>query len=164
VTTDGVRIGELDLLTTYTHHSHLQVITALSLISTLTNHYTLSLFPACLQQSFPSNGFLQWWFFSFPCSCRYCPANIPQLNSLRQPEVLGADPTENTVSNSFSIVMGGCLAIARISFPRECVYRVRLHGVTTQNRVLYIVIVIKNSNPFQDAATNWDFGVEQYKH
>jgi hypothetical protein len=45
----GVWIGELDLMTTYTHHSELPVITALSLISTL---YTspqkpLSLFPAC---------------------------------------------------------------------------------------------------------------------
>jgi hypothetical protein len=31
---DGVLIGELDLLTTCTHRSELQVITALSLIST----------------------------------------------------------------------------------------------------------------------------------
>jgi hypothetical protein len=39
----------MDLFTTYSHHSELQVITALSLIST--NHkspqHTLSLFPAC---------------------------------------------------------------------------------------------------------------------
>jgi hypothetical protein len=35
VTIDGVRIGELDLLTTCTHHSELQVITALLLISTI---------------------------------------------------------------------------------------------------------------------------------
>jgi hypothetical protein len=34
VTTDAVRIG-VDLLTTYTHHSELQALTALSLISTL---------------------------------------------------------------------------------------------------------------------------------
>jgi hypothetical protein len=66
----------------------------------------------------------------------------PQMNSLpQQPAVLlhstelpisrpgvlyylGAHPTENTASNSPSIVvMGGCLAIARISFPREHVYR-----------------------------------------
>jgi hypothetical protein len=37
---------------------------------------------------------------------------------------LAADPTENTASNSSSIaVIGGCLAIARISVPRERVYR-----------------------------------------
>jgi hypothetical protein len=36
----------------------------------------------CFQQPFPSNGFLQWRFFSFPRSRRYCPANIPQRNSL----------------------------------------------------------------------------------
>jgi hypothetical protein len=35
VTTDGVWIDELDLLTTCTRQSELQVITALSLISTL---------------------------------------------------------------------------------------------------------------------------------
>jgi hypothetical protein len=36
----------------------------------------------------------------------------------------GADPTENTAYNSPSmVVMGGCLAIGRISFPRERVYR-----------------------------------------
>jgi hypothetical protein len=35
VTIDGVWIGELDLLTTCTHHAELEVITALSLISTL---------------------------------------------------------------------------------------------------------------------------------
>jgi hypothetical protein len=40
----------------------------------------------------------------------------PSLHSLV------ADPTENTASNSPSIVMGCCLAIARISFPRERVY------------------------------------------
>jgi hypothetical protein len=37
---------------------------------------------------------------------------------------LGADPIEITAAKSFSIVvMSGCLAIARISFPREGVYR-----------------------------------------
>jgi hypothetical protein len=35
VTIDGGWIGELDLLTTRTHHLELQLITALSLISTL---------------------------------------------------------------------------------------------------------------------------------
>jgi hypothetical protein len=37
---------------------------------------------------------------------------------------LGADPRENNVSNSpSSVVMGSCLAIARISFTREGVYQ-----------------------------------------
>jgi hypothetical protein len=36
---------------------------------------------------------------------------------------LGADPTENTASSSFSIVIDSCLAIGRILFPRERVYR-----------------------------------------
>jgi hypothetical protein len=37
---------------------------------------------------------------------------------------LGADPTENTVSNSSTIVvMGVCLAIARKSVSRERVYQ-----------------------------------------
>jgi hypothetical protein len=35
VTIDGVRIGELDLLILYIHHSELQLIIALSLIYTL---------------------------------------------------------------------------------------------------------------------------------
>jgi hypothetical protein len=39
VAIDGVWIGELDLLTTCTHHSELQVITTLSLISTI--YYSL---------------------------------------------------------------------------------------------------------------------------
>jgi hypothetical protein len=49
VTIDGVWIGELDLLTTCTHHSELQVITALSLISTIhrSSQHPLSPFPAC---------------------------------------------------------------------------------------------------------------------
>jgi hypothetical protein len=37
---------------------------------------------------------------------------------------LGADPTENTAFNNYSIVaMGGCLATDWISFPLESVYR-----------------------------------------
>jgi hypothetical protein len=59
VTIDGVWIGELDLLTTYTHHSELQVITTLLLISTLYKPLHAKTFPSlvCLQQPFPSNGF-----------------------------------------------------------------------------------------------------------
>jgi hypothetical protein len=74
--------GELDLLTACTHHTELQVITALSLISTSPSETFYSLL--CLQQPFPSNDFYQWKFYSFPRSHRYCPANIPQLNSLTQ--------------------------------------------------------------------------------
>jgi hypothetical protein len=46
-TLDGVWIRELDLLTTYTHHSELHVTTALPLISTLykSPQHPLSLFP-----------------------------------------------------------------------------------------------------------------------
>jgi hypothetical protein len=39
VTVEGVWIGELDLLTPYTHHSELQAITAPSVISTLRDEY-----------------------------------------------------------------------------------------------------------------------------
>jgi hypothetical protein len=53
VTVDGVWIGELDLLTTYTHHSELQVITGPLLISTLYK----SLHTKSLQFTF-TNSFL----------------------------------------------------------------------------------------------------------
>jgi hypothetical protein len=36
----------------------------------------------CFQQSFPNKGVWQWRFFSFPRSHLYCPANIPQRNTL----------------------------------------------------------------------------------
>jgi hypothetical protein len=36
---------------------------------------------------------------------------------------LQADQTENTATNVFLVLTGGCLAISRISFPRERVYR-----------------------------------------
>jgi hypothetical protein len=36
---------------------------------------------------------------------------------------LWANPTENTVSNSSIVVMGSCLAVVRVPFPRERVYR-----------------------------------------
>jgi hypothetical protein len=50
VTADGVCVGDLDFLTTGTHHSELQVITALSLISTLykSPQHPLSLFSSLL--------------------------------------------------------------------------------------------------------------------
>jgi hypothetical protein len=59
--------------------------------SAIANLHTLQIITAsiepfsglmCLQQLFPSNGFQQCRFFGFPCSRRYCPSNIPQLNSL----------------------------------------------------------------------------------
>jgi hypothetical protein len=58
----------MHLLTTYTHHSELQVITALSLISTLykSSQHLLSFSSLlCLHQPFPSNGFYEWKCFSF---------------------------------------------------------------------------------------------------
>jgi hypothetical protein len=46
----------------------------------------------CLQQPSPCNSLQQCRFSSSPHSCRYCPANIPQLNSLSQPESLTIQP------------------------------------------------------------------------
>jgi hypothetical protein len=46
---------------------------------------------------------------------------------------LGADPTENTASNSFSIVMYGCLAIAWISL--TCLL------AATKQRMFFLAIV-----------------------
>jgi hypothetical protein len=48
------------------------------IITTLTKPFSSLLW---FQQPFPSNGFQQWRFFSFPLSLHYCPANIQQLNS-----------------------------------------------------------------------------------
>jgi hypothetical protein len=68
VTIAGVWIGELDLLASCTHHSELQVITALSLISTLYKSLHAKSFPSLLylQQPFSSNGFQQWRFLQLP--------------------------------------------------------------------------------------------------
>jgi hypothetical protein len=46
---------------------------------------------------------------------------------------LGADPTENTASNSCSIVMGGCLAIPHILLTR-------LPAVTKQRMFLLAIV------------------------
>jgi hypothetical protein len=148
-----VSINETDLLTTCVHHSELQLVTALSLTSTIhrSPQHLLSLFPACcLQQPFPSNGFWQWRY-SFPGSRRYCPANIPKLNShsstttFHSTELhsaglgsslysLGVDPTENTSSNNPSIVVrGGCLA-------RDGILLTCLPNVTKQ-RIFLLAIV-----------------------
>jgi hypothetical protein len=62
VTIDGVWIGEFDLLIICIHYSELQVIIALSLISTLykSPQHPLSPFSSllCLQQPFPSKWIL----------------------------------------------------------------------------------------------------------
>jgi hypothetical protein len=63
----------LALLTTCTHHSKLQITTAPA------EPFSSLLY---VQQPIPSNGFQQWRFFSFLCSCCYCLANVPQLNCL----------------------------------------------------------------------------------
>jgi hypothetical protein len=82
---DGVAIGELDLLTTSIHHSEIQVITALWLISTLykSPQHQLSLFSSllCLHQPFPGNGFWQWRFFSFTRSGPFFSTTFADLNS-----------------------------------------------------------------------------------
>jgi hypothetical protein len=52
VTFDGVLYLLLDLLTTYTHDSQVQVITAPPLISTIHKSSLL-----CFHQPFPGNGF-----------------------------------------------------------------------------------------------------------
>jgi hypothetical protein len=56
---DGVWIGELGLLTNCTHHSELQLITVLSLISILYKSPHAKSIPSlmCLQQQFPNNCF-----------------------------------------------------------------------------------------------------------
>jgi hypothetical protein len=73
----------MDLLTTYTHHLELQVITALLLIHSLpittapTKPFSSLLF---LHQLFPSSGFWQWRFFCFMCSCSLVTASCAKLN------------------------------------------------------------------------------------
>jgi hypothetical protein len=79
VTIDGVRIGELDLLTTCTHLSELRYS-----LSPNTLQITTAPKPflaCCLQQPFPSYGFNNEGSSASRRSRRYCPANIPQLNS-----------------------------------------------------------------------------------
>jgi hypothetical protein len=54
----------------------------------------------------------------------------------------GADPTENAVSNSFSIVMGGCLATDWILFPRERVYGPLLRKGCLSARCIATVVLV----------------------
>jgi hypothetical protein len=61
---DGFWIGWLDLLTSYTHHSGLQAITALSLFYTF---YSSPLHPRVLSlhESYPGNGFVTVYHFKW---------------------------------------------------------------------------------------------------
>jgi hypothetical protein len=64
---------------------------------------------------------------------------------------LGADPIENAASNNPSVVVGGCLAIDWISFPREPVYRPLLI-----NGCLFIHLLHSNgcTRPFRSLPSN----------
>jgi hypothetical protein len=126
---DGVWIGELDLLTTCTHHSELQVITALSLISTLYKSLHAKSSSVCSvynksSLATASNSGNSSASRSHVVTVRGKSCNWTQSASLGYSLYrLGADLTGNTASNIPSVVTGGCLPIARLSFPRERVYR-----------------------------------------
>jgi hypothetical protein len=110
----------MDLLTNYTHHSELQVITAPSLIYTLYKSLlqTLSLLqPAVSSLAVPWQRLLTLEILLLPAlrsllSSEYFATEISQFNSAGlgfSLHSLGVDPTENTASHSFSILlMGGC--------------------------------------------------------
>jgi hypothetical protein len=128
VTIDGDWIDELDLLTTCTRHSELQVIIALSLISTLQKSLHTKSFPACSVSNSPS--------LATPSNSRVSSASRAHVVTVQEYAAtklsllgssfysLGADPTENTAPSSPSInVMDDYPAKARISFPEERVYR-----------------------------------------
>jgi hypothetical protein len=116
-------IGFIDL-------SQLQVITALSLISTLYTSLHVKSSLACSVSNTRS--------LATASNSSDSPASRAHVVTVRRISrnwtnsadlgsslhSLGADPTEITASNNFSIVvMVGCLAIARISFPKKSVYR-----------------------------------------
>jgi hypothetical protein len=111
----------MHLSTTYIHNLELQAITALTLISTLYKSLHVKYFLDCCvsnshylatasktgDSSASCVQVVTVWRISYNCTHSACLAS--SLCSL------GADPPENTTSNSFSIVVtGGCLAIARI--------------------------------------------------
>jgi hypothetical protein len=135
VTIDVVWIGELGLFTTYTHHSKLPVITALSLISTLykslahtkSSHSLAVSWQRILTVEIFQLPALRLSCHSSPCrNLVKCQLNYSAISS--QPPLqssaelswpgsslysLGADPTEKTACSSPCIVvMGGCLATA----------------------------------------------------
>jgi hypothetical protein len=125
----GVWTGELDLLTTCTHHSELQVITALSVISTLYTSLHAKSSLACSVSNSRSLATASNIIDSPAFRAHVVTVCRTSRNWTHSADLgsslysLGADPTENTASNNFSIVMGSCLAIARISFSRKSVYR-----------------------------------------
>jgi hypothetical protein len=119
VAIDGVWIGEL---TTYTHDTGLQAITARSLIYTLykSPQHPLSLFPVCciLTGRSLTTAYNNGDYLHVLISCIHSLPYRTLSISLSRPGILvyrpGANPTENTAPNSSSVVTGGCLAIARI--------------------------------------------------
>jgi hypothetical protein len=130
----------IDLLTTCTHHSELQIITALLIISTLYKSRQLSLFPACCVSNScslatASNSGDSSASLAHIVAVQQISRNWTHSASLGSSLYsLGAEPTENTSTNSFSVVvMGSCLAIARIS--PTCL------PAATKQRMLLLVIV-----------------------
>jgi hypothetical protein len=185
VTINGIWIGDLDLLTTCTHHSEVQVLAALSLICNIPRspQHPLSLSPACyvfngrslatasncgdvsasrahvgtvrrishnwtlvncqlyhhlflaLLQSLTQLPNLNWlthsatnYFTSLHSTELYSTGLGSSLYSL------GTGPTASDSSSIF--VMDGCLAIVRITFPWESVYR-----AVTKQRMFFLAII-----------------------
>jgi hypothetical protein len=100
-------------LTTYTHHSELQVITALSLISTLykSSQHPLSLFPAVSSSGLPWQRLLTVEILQLHALRFYLHMLSAELNSLSNDlvvPVVGTDYIENTVSNRSCIVVEAC--------------------------------------------------------
>jgi hypothetical protein len=118
VATDGVWIRELDLLVNYRWSLH------------FTNHYRLSFSQPVVVPTASNSGHSsvsRTHVVTVQRISRNWTESAGQGSSLYS---LGAGPTENTVSNSQSIaVMGVCLTIGRIPFPRE-----RVYGAVAQKR------------------------------
>jgi hypothetical protein len=97
---------DLDLLTTYTHDTELQVITALSLISTLnkSQQHPLSLFQPAV--SSPAVPWQQWRFFSFTSLGSIVTASLAELRPGRSScrEDNSTAWTAQTTNRSFSYV------------------------------------------------------------
>jgi hypothetical protein len=89
-----------------------------------------------------------WVPFSSPPTSRRATVDVFELASTwgTRPAGLGpslysleAGPTENTTSSSPIVVMGGCLAIARTSFPRK-----RVNEPLLRNGRLFICLLYSN--------------------
>jgi hypothetical protein len=135
VTLDGVWIGD-SIYWLLVYPSELQVITVLSLISTLyksLNSKSPRIYSdfnssflvtasnsgeslASRAQFFPSRFQYRTaaQLITSELDCRFS-AELHSADLGSSLYSLGADPTENTASNSSSFVVGGCLAITRIS-------------------------------------------------